>query len=297
MLYNSTTNLLTLANGKTPKLPDGAFQDLMRFVFSIDEVKPETLTEDAPRHFIQVHADTLTESFSQVEMSPAMRTQLEQSAWIFSGFKTYHEMNEAVPSLIGEDGSRKTFERFLKDVQKVDEQYNVNYLRAEYNFATQSAQMAAKWEQIEADGDDYDLQYRTAGDDRVRDEHAALDGITLPPSDPFWEENYPPNGWNCRCTAVQVRKGKYPHSDSRTAREKGREATSGKHQDMMRFNPGKQREVFPDYNAYTLSKCATCTKKDDLTLAANITGNELCQACKVVRRQTRFDSNIKRKNG
>lgn len=284
---------MTLAQTEPPELPDGTFQDLMRFVFSVDEVKPEALAEDAPQQFIQVHTDTLTEAFSQMEMSPAMRVQLERSAWIFSGFKAYHEMKEAAPSLIGEDGSRKTFEQFLKDVQKVDEQYNVNYLRAEYNFATHSAQMAAKWEQIEEDGDDYDLQYRTAGDDRVRDEHAALDGITLPPSDPFWNENYPPNGWNCRCTAVQVRKGKYPHSDSKEAMEKGREATGGKHQDMMRFNPGKQKKLVPDYNAYTLNKCDTCPRKDETQLAAKIQGNELCQACRTIREQADYLFNSK----
>jgi len=274
---------MALASRKQPKLPDGTFQDLMRFVFSMGDVTPESLMEDVPMRFIRIHADILTEAFSQVEMSPAMRTQLERSAWVFSGFKTFHEMNEAVPSLITEDGNRKTFDRFLSDVQKVDEQYNVNYLRAEYNFATQSAQMAAKWEQIEKDGDDYDLQYRTAGDDHVRSEHAALDGVTLPPSDPFWDENYPPNGWNCRCTVVQVRKGKYPRSDSGEAITKGYEATSGKHRDMMRFNPGKQKKVFPDYNAYTINKCAACTQKDSLKLAAKVPGNELCQTCKEVR--------------
>lgn len=287
MLYGGSLKQMSLAKTELPKLPDNAFQELMQFVFSADDVTPDALTEDAPQHFIRVHANTLTEAFGRVDISPAMRKQLEQSTWIFSGFKTYHEMKEAVPSLIAEDGSRKTFEQFLNDVQTIDEKYNVNYLRAEYNFATHSAQMAAKWEQIEADGDDYDLQYRTAGDGLVRDEHAALDGITLPPSDPFWEENYPPNGWNCRCTAVQVRKGKYPHSDSKEAMRKGREATDGKHQDMMRFNPGKQRKVFPDYNAYTLAKCATCTRKNTLELAADIPGNELCRACRVVREQAR----------
>ena len=57
--------------------------------------------------------------------------------------------------------------------------------------------MAAKWERFSDDGDRYYLQYRTAHDDKVRPEHAALDGVTLPMSDTFWETYYPPNGWNC----------------------------------------------------------------------------------------------------
>ena len=48
--------------------------------------------------------------------------------------------------------------------------------------------MAAKWEEFMEDGDRYNLQYRTANDGKVRPEHATMHGITLPPSDPFWEE-------------------------------------------------------------------------------------------------------------
>ena len=57
--------------------------------------------------------------------------------------------------------------------------------------------MAAKWKDFEAKKDRYHLQYRTAADDRVREEHAALHGITLPPDDPFWKQYFPPNGWRC----------------------------------------------------------------------------------------------------
>ena len=47
------------------------------------------------------------------------------------------------------------------------------------------------------------------------------------PSDTFWDEYYPPNGWNCRCTAVQVRKGKYTETPRGEAMERGREALAG----------------------------------------------------------------------
>ncbi|MEM7227248.1 MAG: phage minor head protein [Planctomycetota bacterium] len=46
--------------------------------------------------------------------------------------------------------------------------------------------------------------YRTVGDDRVRPNHAAMDNITLPVDDPFWNENRPPNGYNCRCILIRV---------------------------------------------------------------------------------------------
>lgn len=47
-------------------------------------------------------------------------------------------------------------------------------------------------------------KYVTVGDDRVRPEHAALDGTTLPKDDPFWQLYWPPNGWQCRCQVISI---------------------------------------------------------------------------------------------
>lgn len=45
-------------------------------------------------------------------------------------------------------------------------------------------------------------QYVTAQDDRVRDSHAALDGIVLPVDSPFWDRHTPPWEYGCRCSKV-----------------------------------------------------------------------------------------------
>lgn len=47
-------------------------------------------------------------------------------------------------------------------------------------------------------------KYVTTGDDRVRESHAELEGVTLPKDHPFWESMWPPNGWNCRCQVIPV---------------------------------------------------------------------------------------------
>lgn len=36
-------------------------------------------------------------------------------------------------------------------------------------------------------------------DNRVRDSHKAFHGLILPKEHSFWRNNYPPNGWGCRC--------------------------------------------------------------------------------------------------
>ena len=250
------------------------------------EFRIEVLAEPKVQEFINAHAGALDFTFKQVEMSDAMRKRLQRSDYIFSGMKTFHELNEAFPSLLDSNGNRKTFEAFLNDVRKIDNTYNRGYLRAEYNFVQASAEMAAKWEQFAQDGDRYNLQYRTQHDDKVRPEHAALNGVTLPPSDPFWEEYYPPNGWNCRCTVVQVRKSKYPATPHDEAMALGEEALQRDTKGIFHFNPGKEYKTIPDYNPYTIRRCRDCNiAKGKIKLARFVPENELCAACKLIHQQ------------
>lgn len=226
-------------------------------------------------------AKGIERGIEQSAPSEAMVSSLRESAGVFSGFKAFHEMKEAAAMLLDEQGNLKPFERFSNDVQTINAAYNRHYLKTEYAFAVQSAQMAARWEEQRDEGEGrYLLQYRTAGDRKVRPAHQALNGITLPASDPFWDKYYPPNGFNCRCTVVKVRAAKYPATDSAEAMKAGDKATEGKYAEMFRFNPGKRRAAYPAYNSYTIAKCATC-KKNGLKLA-KIPANELCAACPLI---------------
>jgi SPP1 gp7 family putative phage head morphogenesis protein len=46
------------------------------------------------------------------------------------------------------------------------------------------------------------VEYRTSRDDRVRQSHAALDGLVFRQDDPDWSRYAPPNGYQCRCVTV-----------------------------------------------------------------------------------------------
>lgn len=48
------------------------------------------------------------------------------------------------------------------------------------------------------------VQYRTAGDSRVRDSHKLLDGGIYRIDDPEWLKIAPPNGYRCRCSIVSL---------------------------------------------------------------------------------------------
>lgn len=190
------------------------------------------------------------------EVPEALTQALDKNVFVFSGLKTYHELKQASLLLKDENGGIKPYKQFELEMTKLHQAYNVNYLQAEYNFATASAQMAAKWNDFEQDGDDYNLQFRTAADEKVRSSHQALHDTTLPASDPFWNEYIPPLDWNCRCTVVQVLKDKYPLSNSTQAILEGEKATTRLGKDgvnraaMFRFNPGKQKVIFPEKHPY-----------------------------------------------
>lgn len=175
------------------------FDKMMKTLFKEKgaSLRVEVLKKPDVEEFIEAHASVLDSSFDEVQMSDLMRQRLQESDYMFSGLKTFHELNEAFPSLLDDNGNRKSFNQFRQDVEKINATYNTNYLKTEYNFANAAAEMAGRWEEFEKDGDRYLLQYRTANDGSVRPEHAALHGITLPASDDFWNTCYPPNGYNC----------------------------------------------------------------------------------------------------
>lgn len=264
-----------------------AFERMMRRLHEAEtgaELRVEFLAEDEPQAFIREHQGILTGALEEVEMSEGMRSRLNSSHYVFSGMKTFHELKEAFPELTRADGSRKSFREFLDDVRKVDETYNKSWLRAEYNFAHRSAQMAARWEASEKNGDRYLLQYRTQSDSKVRPEHAALHGVTLEKGDTFWDYYLPPNGWGCRCTVVEVLRDQYVKTPHDEAMELGEEATQNDRRNMFRWNSGKKGRTFPDYNPYTIRRCRDCDMNSGKGKLAFVPENELCEACRLVRK-------------
>lgn len=184
-------DLLTLAKDETPfAFDDTRMEDAAKLIYENGGFDLAQLTTPEAQAIIEETVRVLETAIGNGlphEVPETLRYALENNAFVFSGFKTFHALREVGLSMLTEKGDIKPFNDFLTDVKKINAQYNHNYLYAEYNHAVGAAQMAAKWHDFEQDGDRYYLQYRTAGDDKVREEHAALNGTTLPPSDPFWE--------------------------------------------------------------------------------------------------------------
>lgn len=214
---------------------------------------PEMLRERPIRRLISetagVYLQALDDKSIQYEIPAEMRQSLEQDIFVFSGFKTYHQLKEASELLRDSQGRVKSFNQFYQDVSAIRQKYNRNWLHAEYNFAVSSAQMASHWAEYQQDEEMANLQYRTALDDKVRPEHAALEGVTLPMSDPFWDTAFPPNGWHCRCHVIPVLKEDFPLSNSQRAQDAFDDMTQGK-ASIFRYNPGKEGVIFPPHHPY-----------------------------------------------
>lgn len=239
---------MQLAKHKS-EFDNSVFRKAAEHIHQKQDFNADMMADDPVRQLTAETNRVLSYAITE-DVPDKLKQSLEQDIFIFSGFKTYHQLREVSAMLQDENGGYKPFEKFYQDVLKIHNTYNKNYLQAEYNFAVQSTQMAVKWRDFERDGERYLIQYRTAGDDKVRAEHAALHNVTLPVNDPFWDNYLPPLGWNCRCTAVQVLRNKYPISNSKDAIMVAEMATSEPKQKIFRFNPGKTETIFPPKHPY-----------------------------------------------
>lgn len=132
--------------------------------------------------------------------APELVANLERNVYQFASAKNY-QMMRAMTNALYSSNTLREWSEFKTVASQINEQYNQLWLQTEYNAAIASAQMAARWHDAPQD---CLLQYRTAGDNRVRDSHARLQGVTLPKKDSFWNTHYPPNGWGCRCLTVEA---------------------------------------------------------------------------------------------
>lgn len=73
-----------------------------------------------------------------------------------------------------------------------------NHLRVVFHQNMRQVYSFARYEKQLISDKPY-LRYVAIMDNRVRDSHKKFHGLILPKEHPFWRNNYPPNGWGCRC--------------------------------------------------------------------------------------------------
>lgn len=156
----------------------------------------------------------------------------------FSAAKTFQWVKEMQTFIVDDQGQKKSFSQFRKDVDPYYTIQNEQWTRTEFDTSFQQAQSASQWQEIQKDKETLpNLRYETAGDERVRPEHAGWSGITRPVDDPFWDSHMPPNGFLCRCIVSQV------GGSARVSSLKGVKPNTDK---QFTGNPAKTEVVFKE---------------------------------------------------
>ncbi|MCR5191361.1 MAG: hypothetical protein K6C07_08165, partial [Bacteroidales bacterium] len=143
------------------------------------------------------------------------RTALEANIWHFSAAKTLAEV-QALNQALRES---KNYEDFRQRAGNIQAKFE-GWQRTEYQSAINCAEGISTYRRLKQQVKVFPYwEYKTAGDSKVREEHAALDGLILHHSNELWNKIYPPNGWNCRCYVVPRMAAEVVGYDEKAAEE------------------------------------------------------------------------------
>lgn len=228
---------------------DRIMEDAMRKVWD-KKVKSGEVDADSWQYFAGQLDKAIQQgygaSLAQISYEQAtdweMVAQLRRNIFVFAAFKNHAAIKDMTAALLDDKGKLREWPDFRDAVAPLTGQYFDLWLKAEYNTAVATGQTTAKWQEFQRNKEALPmLQYVTQQDDLVRAAHRAIDGVTLPIDDEFWNEYYPPNGWNCRCNIIQTagpeRKATVVLSEEQAP-------------PLFRNNPAKSHELFPQSHPY-----------------------------------------------
>ena len=99
------------------------FDRAVREVFAKGGFSAEMLADPEVRPLIEETYNVLNGALNtaiKTETPPELTAALQNNAFIFSGFKTYHQLSEVGLALTDTDGNIKPFGNFRKDVEVID---------------------------------------------------------------------------------------------------------------------------------------------------------------------------------
>lgn len=178
---------------------------------------------------------------------------LRHSNEVFAAFKV-HSMSERMAArLLNPDGTLKPFRQWADDVKNISSHYVGAWLRTEYDTALIRAHNAADWQQFIRDADVMpNLRWMPTTSPTPESSHRAFweRKLTLPVSDPFWNEHHPGDRWNCKCSLEQT--------DDPATPELKAEFSGEAPQPGLTNNPGKDGHTFSQDHPYFPKSCSSC---------------------------------------
>lgn len=220
--------------------------------------KLEVVTfEEARRHF----ADKVPLTRPEFD---ALRDEVKRRAFTVatvSKMDVLKDFKNAVEKAIEKGETLANFRERMLDFMEERGWKGTTPWHAETIFRTnlQSSYGAGRFEQQKALGEEYPYaEYHAISDDRVREEHEALDGTVAHIDSTFWQIHYPPWDYNCRCSAEplsaeevegrQIEEGYGPApSNDFTSPAVGADFEP----DLTRFDPDEREQILAELSRRT----------------------------------------------
>lgn len=181
---------------------------------------------------------------------------MEYNLFEFSASKTEARLAAMTDLLIDQDKNEiRSEDDFKKLANERVADLNQNYLTTEYNLSVAVGQNSAAYHRFLAEKDTVTsfVQYQTAGDSKVRNEHEKLDGKIFNLSDREAMKLWPPNGYGCRCEMVQYNRTPKPDEvmSGKTAQDMLDSENASWSKSQFNINRGDLKEVFTKSQFYS----------------------------------------------
>jgi SPP1 gp7 family putative phage head morphogenesis protein len=123
----------------------------------------------------------------------------------FSAAKTAAEGKMLQSAVFDEENQVKSFSKYEKDAKEITDISQKTWLRVEYETCRRQAVQGEQFRQMQNDADLYPYWvYRGMMDDREREDHVEMEGLVFKIGDSAADDCFPPNDFNCRCSAETV---------------------------------------------------------------------------------------------
>lgn len=178
---------------------------------------------------------------------------MEYNIFEFSASKTEARLAAMSDLLIDKEKMGiRSFGDFEKLATQKTASFNKEWLQSEYNLSIAVGQNTAQYHRFMAEKDDFPfVEYQTAGDSKVRNQHAKLDGKIFNLSDKEAMKLWPPNGYGCRCEMLQTNKKPKVVTSGAQGQELMQEADPKWKDSQFENNRADLKQVFTNKQFYS----------------------------------------------
>lgn len=126
-------------------------------------------------------------------------------AFTFAEAASLQQVQAVLDSLVTALIEGESFDTWKQSTSEIPLNLPNHRLELIFRNTVQGAFQHGKWQFIEANiAEKPFMMYDAVDDSRTRHSHAAMDGFVARVDASIWDEWYPPNGHNCRCTVIAL---------------------------------------------------------------------------------------------